>query len=593
MLSEPELIAYLENTLTPAERQRVEVELEREPQLRRRLLQQTQMDQALRASLGDAAVNERVKQSVLAVVRGEREESLKQRVMADATSSSGRRRRVESLTSPASPLGQWLAEIVRLLTSSPTRKVALAACLCVFAGIWLVHQRNATTPAPLALAIETPVRVQLPTGAVVPKSGDVIRVNDSGSGTVTFADGTTLHLEPGTELVLQAVANPPRPGGKQLKLLAGSLSADVAKQPPGLPLLIQTPHALVTVVGTEFDLSVATNQTALEVTHGLVKMAGRSDTNVVSVAAGEFAVAAPRAPMRYGRLARNPYLWPFSSASIWNRPLGDDAKFAPVPGKSFLADGPLQGALRSRRPFIGSPSDPLRRIWVNGEVRADARLAEANLPGANITDTLVLLQPGRRHALELRDVTVRADGDLEAQAIARTDLAGSGVNASANDAKPFGLSNLGGLLRGSEFATGIRHALAARVSRDWLGGRNNFQTPSTIWPANGGDAASEEFLNVGTLLAIPPDVDIKKLCGNSGPAYELARAMQDYGVYVTGVGPAPFVLLADNSGPADADETVSRLVPLLRVVTNNAPQTPASGGNSRRELAPALPGDSP
>ena len=96
MLNEPELIAYLENTLAPAARERVEAELERDLQLRRQVLQQSQLDAALRASLGAARANERVKQSVLAVLRGEQEDSLKQRVMADATSSSGRRRREES-----------------------------------------------------------------------------------------------------------------------------------------------------------------------------------------------------------------------------------------------------------------------------------------------------------------------------------------------------------------------------------------------------------------------------------------------------------------------------------------------------------------
>ena len=288
MLNEPELIAYLENTLAPAARERVEAALERDLQLRRQVLQQSQLDAALRASLGAARANERVKQSVLAVLRGEQEDSLKQRVMADATSSSGRRRREESLTNPFSRFGNQVSEIVRLLTSSPTRKVAFGftASLCIFGGVWLAMRSDSKSSAPLALAIETPTRVQLASGAVIPKVGDVIQAGDSGSATVTFADGTILHLEPGTEIVFQPVANPPRLGGKQLKLISGSLAAEVAKQPDGLPLLIQTPHALVTVVGTEFDLAVATNQTALEVRHGLVKMTGAGETNPVSVAAG-------------------------------------------------------------------------------------------------------------------------------------------------------------------------------------------------------------------------------------------------------------------------------------------------------------------
>lgn len=572
MLTEQELIGYLENELPPADRQRVEAELERDPQQRRQLVQQAQMENALRAALGNAA-NEHVKQSVLTVLRGEQDASLKQRVLADT-----------SFVSRPFSLLDSLSAIFR----RPAWAFSLAAvCIILFLGIWLT-----TRTAPLADAIETPTQVALASGKLTPKLGDTIRVGNSTSATVTFADGTILHLEPGTEIALQPVTNPPRAGGKQFKLISGALSAAVAKQPTGLPLLIQTPHALVTVVGTEFDLNVATNQTALEVTHGLVKMSGTSDAQPVSVAAGEFAVAAPRTATRYGRLARHPFLWPFSSASIWNRPLGSSAQFARVPGKSFLAAGPLTNALRPRRPFLGSPNDPLRRIWVNGEVRADVRLAERNLPSKAITDSWVLLQHGRRDALELRGVTVRPDGDLEAQAIARTDLAGPGADETANDAKPFGLSNLGGLLRSGELENGIRHALAARISRERLAGRV-FPQPLTVWPATGNPASGEaaEKLCVGTLLAIPPDVDLAAKFGTNGPAHELARAMQDYGVYVTGFIDAPFVLLIDEANYSRGDEWLNQLVPLLQVVTNNNNATPAGGGKPRREPAPELPGE--
>lgn len=564
MLNEQELIAFLENTLSADEREHVETELERDLQFRRQLVQQAQLDAALRALLGSATANERVKQSVLAIMRGEQDAALKRRVLADT-----------AIARPQPSVWAWLAGLVR----RPAFGFGFAVALVV-AVVWFA-QRPATTAAD----IELPVRVELAGNSTPPKLGEFIRASANSSATVQFADGTTLHLEPGTEISLEAV-DAKRNGGKQLKLLAGSLSADVAKQPEGLPLLIQTPHALVTVVGTEFDLSVATNQTALEVTHGLVKMTGSRATNAVSVAAGEFAVASAREPMRYGRLPRNPLLWPFSSASIWNRPLGSDAKFAPVPGKSFLTDGPWQNAVRSRRPFLGSAGDSLRRIWVNGEPRADIRLPESFRPPGPGRDSIVLLQHARRFALELTEVSIRPDGDLEAADVERMPLNGPGILPGSIPAVRFGLSQLGGLLRAGELETGIRHALSARVNRDRLGGRNDFLRPSTVWPATGGDAASAEFLNVGTLLAIPPDVDIQRLVGASGPAFELARAMQDYGVYVTGSGDAPFLLLADEAGSPELDEVLSRLVPHLRVVTNNSP---AIAGKPRREAAPEFP----
>lgn len=585
MLNEQDLIAYLENTLSPSDRQRVEAELERDPQLRRELVQQLQMEQALRTALGEATMNDRVKQSVLAVVRGEREEALKQRVLADASPLVRSRRRESAQTSPWAAISQAIGPLLR----RPAWAFSLAAtCVVMFLGVWFTLR-----PAPLARGIEMPTEVALGSITATLKPGDIIRAGEASSTTVKFADGTTLHLEPGTEISLVAVDTPARTGGKQLKLLAGSLSADVAKQPPGLPLLIQTPHALVTVVGTEFDLSVATNQTALEVTHGLVKMTGSGETNPVSVAAGEFAVASPSAALRYGRLARNPFLWPFSSASIWNRPLGSGAKFASVPGRPFLADGPLVGAMRPRRPLLGGPRDPLRGIWVGGERVTDARLAAADLPDSGALDNALLFQRARRHALELRQVTVRADGDLAAQSIVRTDLAGPGVSETGSAANAFGLSQFGGLIHAHELQQGIPHALSCRVKRERLGGRKDFQTPSTVWPASGGDAANGELLDIGTLLAIPPDVDIAAKFGTNGPAYELARAMQDYGVYVTGFGDAPFVLLraAPGMSARDEDALLNQLVPLLRVVANNSPAAPSGGGTPRRASAPELPGE--
>ncbi len=572
MLSEQELAAYFDDTLPTLERQRVEAELERDPLLRRQAFRQSQLDTALRAALNRPA-NERVKQSVLSILLGTPETALKEHVLFATRHPARRDKSNEAL--PFSFL-QFLAPLVRRPAFGLS---VLIACLVLGGAFWW-SVRPGT-----GAQIELPTSVEMAGGLIQPPRGGIIVAGAKHSATMKFADGTTFHLEPGAQIRLEAIGSSARAGGKQLKLLAGSVSAAVAKQPARLPLLIQTPHALITVVGTEFDLNVVTNETALEVTHGLVKVAGTGETNIANVGAGEFAIAAPRAALRFGRLARNPYLWPFSSTSIWNRPLGSEADYVPIPGKGFLNDGPLRDAVRSRRPYMGGPNDRLRRVWVNGEALADARLAENNLPGTRLVDSVVLLQRSRRDALELRDVAVRADGDLEVRAITRTDLAGPGTGDSKNEATPFGLSNLGGLLRTGELEQGIHHALSARTSRERLGGRRSFQQPDTTWPATGGDSPSTDLLKVGTLLAIPPEVDIRGLFGESGPAYELARAMQDYGVYITGFIDAPFVLLADENGPKALDEYLTLLIPHLKVVINNSP---APGGDARAKPAPAL-----
>src|ERR1041385_5338294 len=81
MLTQEQLIAYLEGTLAPTERADVDRLLTNDTVAQRQLAEQLQIDHALRVLLGNAAAHERVKQSILAVVRGESVEQLKARVI--------------------------------------------------------------------------------------------------------------------------------------------------------------------------------------------------------------------------------------------------------------------------------------------------------------------------------------------------------------------------------------------------------------------------------------------------------------------------------------------------------------------------------
>lgn len=611
MLTESQLIGYIEGTLPTDERTQVEAVLAQDAALRQRVLEQMRLDAALRATLGGVKAGERVKQSVLAVLRGESDAALKRQVLEDTTHLH---RPAPAPGAEAVQQRPWLSAIndwLSALLRRPAWAAGLAAaCIVLALGVWLNVRPGPAKPNELAV-LEMPQRVDFPAdtemfprpgtkiqfnnqrpGSLTPQPADGLRVGESASGTIAYADGTILHLEPGTEVRFVVANSSNRTGGKQLRLVRGTLSAEVAKQPASLPLLIHTPHATITVVGTEFDLAVGTNTTLLEVTHGLVKMSGTNATASIDVAAGEVAVASPDAPPCSQGLARNPLFRPFRSDSPWNTPLGRSAQYESVRRIQLLAGGPVVDALRSRRPFMGGPAQPLRAIWINGVRRTDARFNNSStLP--KTTRDAVLLQSGRRFAYELRGVTARADGDLDAEAMERIDLGGPGFVSTPNAAVPFGLSGLGGLIRVGELENGIHHALAARVPRERLGGRRDFATPSTVWPASGGDVPRNEFLNIGTLLALPPEVDIRKLAGDSGPAYELARAMQDYGVYVTGTIGAPFALLTDGTerNASQFDALLNQLVPLLQVVRNNSAQAPGGGGEPRRPAAPKFPNE--
>src|SRR2546425_8063077 len=69
MLSPEQLSAYLEDTLSIDERPEVEALLASDPEAQRELVEQQRVDQALRALLGNARAHEKVRQSILAVVR--------------------------------------------------------------------------------------------------------------------------------------------------------------------------------------------------------------------------------------------------------------------------------------------------------------------------------------------------------------------------------------------------------------------------------------------------------------------------------------------------------------------------------------------
>lgn len=150
-------------------------------------------------------------------------------------------------------------------------RVAVAALILVGIGLLLLPGR-----APLAM-----------NGDVALHDGDSV----AGPATITFpGEATTLQLASGASLALET-SDP----GKRLFLKRGRLVASVDKQADAL--IIRTPDAKATVLGTRFELSVDTASTRLEVTHGKVNLARGKES--VDVAADE--VADTRAP----KLARN------------------------------------------------------------------------------------------------------------------------------------------------------------------------------------------------------------------------------------------------------------------------------------------------
>ncbi len=96
---------------------------------------------------------------------------------------------------------------------------------------------------------------------------------------IDFRDGTTITLSGRAVLTISLGKQ------KELSLLEGSLSANVAPQPKGRPLLIHTSTAKLDVLGTQFDLVAEPSSTQLSVAEGHVLVTRLMDGSVAEVPA--------------------------------------------------------------------------------------------------------------------------------------------------------------------------------------------------------------------------------------------------------------------------------------------------------------------
>lgn len=182
------------------------------------------------------------------------------------------------------------------------RPLMTAAAVVLVGSVFLlvVKQREATgailrmESASGHVSIIRKDRAELAALSTPLREHDLVVVEKDGLSATLLLDrgATRLTLQPGARLRLLSMA--PQ---KVLRLDEGSLNAEVAKQPPDAPLLIQTPHAEARVLGTAFSLTALQDQTGLTVAHGLVRIS-QPDGSAEDVATGQSAVAAKGRPVR-------------------------------------------------------------------------------------------------------------------------------------------------------------------------------------------------------------------------------------------------------------------------------------------------------
>ncbi|MEM8529972.1 MAG: DUF4832 domain-containing protein [Chloroflexota bacterium] len=338
---------------------------------------------------------------------------------------------------------------------------------------------------------------------------------------------------------------------------------------------------------------------------------------------------------------RDPWLWPFAQDSIWNTPIGSDAVYAPAnfePNATLGGDDVYLLQLDS-----GDPARPVygHDSWGPGRCTGSGLGFDWNIPDNFIVpDAEDTWTPNNPFAFLLPD----SNTVFEAQVLARCesdgpiyipswimlgdnpqtalrDIYGDGIDGQSERYGGFGhgasgMSALGGTIRTGELTndTPIRHPIKLTMwAHKYLYYNEADATPGYRWPATGADAyagdpehpnryeGTNPDVEMGTLLAIPPDVTAEDIGLQTDAAKKLFAAMQDYGAYIVEDSAWDNTLLVWEKGveeelnaiginPSAKDDPffqdVNTLFQSLYIVTNNGPNNIGGGGTPRAPLAP-------
>ncbi|MDX2170363.1 MAG: hypothetical protein SF182_25045 [Deltaproteobacteria bacterium] len=350
-------------------------------------------------------------------------------------------------------------------------------------------------------------------------------------------------------------------------------------------------------------------------------------------------------------------VWPFSRRSPWNHPLGSGAQFRPVARLATVAIGinyderwtcsvavaerhdPLcpylfspnwgrasswsfldrggrtcgnghaaeQHLLRAASPRISTEGNYYSTInaandhaWVlpasyhpaSQDWRPTLRVPPGVCPSPDSDGLFAVMQPDG-WVLDSYASVLLSSGELLGTMASWIDARGDGTGWW-NGRRASMLPSFAGLIRSGEIASGrIPHALAMQAPPKLL-------RRAAVWPAYAFDRDSgyTGTVPMGALLAIPPAVDITRL-GLSTPGLVIARAAQDYGVYVVDRGGDGLTILAELGNPDVRQgggelpwwKDLERIRDVLQQVTNNSATNRGGGGVLRAALPPRLRAD--
>ncbi len=292
---------------------------------------------------------------------------------------------------------------------------------------------------------------------------------------------------------------------------------------------------------------------------------------------------------------------PYNSTSPWNMPIGSSAQFA-APTSPNWPDANKYGFIMTSDPkwsvsiYVAKASDPVRKIYRTDDTHPGYLAFTVHVP-ANIAvgqggdDELAIIDPTHKSVIEMIHTAILPNGDIQAPFPNKIDLYGPGISDQYIGACAYGGSCSAGLIRKGEMAKGIHHALRMSLTPTTM----NWSAPGgkhQVWPASSADTNGNYpgtgNIYIGSLMAIPASVDISKIAKPGTSLYNLAKALQDYGAYVTDAGYEN--IYVDPAAEQDVQSVNynNALAPYLQVVTNNGPGSVGGGGTPREPLAAPL-----
>ncbi len=325
---------------------------------------------------------------------------------------------------------------------------------------------------------------------------------------------------------------------------------------------------------------------------------------------------------------RDAYKWPFAETSIWNTPIGDQAKYVPANIKPAT-----QWGMTVDEDYLQlNPKAPLTPIytstagWDRNEDRCQISgpiLFEAPMPkdwlinsstwdGATPNAGLAVIMPDGR---TIKQTQPFARCELGSSGTSQyvfpdVDIYGAGIEGAHGAT---GMSAIGGTIRLGELVPGgqINHA----VKFNFFGHKNFFYDKTTKgyrWPARSADgyannvssglnyAGTTPECRVGALLSIPASVNLETFGLETEPARILLRALQNYGAYIVDDTAWDVYAIMVEWSPEGRVQTefqsvwgfpmsdkldtpwtrdMTKIITSLQVVNNNTAATIGGGGN--------------